>query len=78
MIEKVPSPLEYFAYMLNFQSLMAGPLVFYRDYIEFIEGYNFIGKSSSNVSMIYIYRHTKILCHIFFYKLNVWLDSISG
>lgn len=54
MIEKVPSPLEYFAYMLNFQSLMAGPLVFYRDYIEFIEGYNFIVKSSSNVSMIYI------------------------
>lgn len=51
MIEKVPSPLEYFAYMLNFQSLMAGPLIFYRDYNEFIEGYNFIGKSNSNVSL---------------------------
>lgn len=52
MIEKVPSPLEYFAYMLNFQSLMAGPLIFYRDYNEFIEGCNFIGKSSSNVSCV--------------------------
>jgi lysophospholipid acyltransferase 1/2 len=49
MIEKIPTPLEYFAYMLNFQSLLAGPLIFYRDYNEFIEGYNIIGKSSSNV-----------------------------
>jgi hypothetical protein len=49
MIEKVPSPLEYFSYTLNFQSLMAGPLIFYRDYIDFIDGCNIISKSSSNV-----------------------------
>lgn len=48
MIDKVPSPLEYFSYVLNFQSLMAGPLVFYRDYIDFIEGCNI--KSHTNVS----------------------------
>ncbi|XP_022834842.1 lysophospholipid acyltransferase 2 [Spodoptera litura] len=37
-IEKIPSPLEYFAYTLAFQTLMCGPVVFYSDYIKFIEG----------------------------------------
>ncbi|KAJ2946043.1 hypothetical protein O0L34_g4962 [Tuta absoluta] len=38
IVEKVPSPLEYFAYTLAFQTLMCGPVVFYDDYIKFIEG----------------------------------------
>ncbi|XP_059047018.1 lysophospholipid acyltransferase 6 [Achroia grisella] len=38
MVEKMPSPLEYFAYTLAFQTLMCGPVVFYSDYINFIEG----------------------------------------
>lgn len=50
MVEKVPAPLEYFSYAINFQSLMAGPLVLYRDYIEFVEGCNIIKGSSANVS----------------------------
>lgn len=50
MVEKVPDPLEYFSYALNFQSLMAGPLIFYRDYIEFVEGCNIIKKSGANVN----------------------------
>ena len=29
---------------------MAGPMVFYRDYVEFIEGYNFLKKSNANVN----------------------------
>lgn len=37
-VEKIPSPLEYFAYTLAFQTLMCGPVVFYNDYINFIEG----------------------------------------
>lgn len=37
-VEKIPSPLEYFAYTLAFQTLMCGPVVFYSDYINFIEG----------------------------------------
>ncbi|CAH2106412.1 unnamed protein product [Euphydryas editha] len=37
-IEKIPSPLEYFSYTLAFQTLMCGPVVFYSDYISFIEG----------------------------------------
>lgn len=36
--DKMPSPLEYFAYTLAFQTLMCGPVVFYSDYISFIEG----------------------------------------
>ncbi|XP_052740257.1 lysophospholipid acyltransferase 6 isoform X2 [Bicyclus anynana] len=35
---KIPSPLEYFSYTLAFQTLMCGPVVFYTDYITFIEG----------------------------------------
>lgn len=49
MIDKIPSPLEYFSYVLNFQSLMAGPLVFYRDYIDFIEGCNFKSHTNSKL-----------------------------
>ncbi|XP_041978280.1 lysophospholipid acyltransferase 2 [Aricia agestis] len=37
-LNKLPSPLEYFAYTLAFQTLMCGPVVFYPDYINFIEG----------------------------------------
>ncbi|KAJ8730107.1 hypothetical protein PYW07_017145 [Mythimna separata] len=37
-IEKIPSPLEYFAFTLAFQTLMCGPVVFYSDYMKFIEG----------------------------------------
>lgn len=37
-IDKMPSPLEFFAYTLAFQTLMCGPVVFYPDYINFIEG----------------------------------------
>lgn len=50
MVQKVPSTLEFFSFVLNFQSLMAGPLILYRDYIEFVEGYNITKRSSSNVS----------------------------
>ena len=34
----MPSALEYFSYVLHFQALMAGPIIFYRDYIDFIHG----------------------------------------
>ncbi|XP_054266033.1 lysophospholipid acyltransferase 6-like [Macrosteles quadrilineatus] len=41
-IRKMPSTLEYFAYIFHFQVLMAGPVVFYRDYIDYINGDNFL------------------------------------
>ncbi|XP_011209779.1 lysophospholipid acyltransferase 6 [Bactrocera dorsalis] len=47
-IYKVPSALEYFSYVLHFQGLLAGPLVFYKDYIEFVEGYNLLKRPSTN------------------------------
>ncbi|KAJ8946051.1 hypothetical protein NQ318_005529 [Aromia moschata] len=46
-VYKTPSFLEYFSYMLMFPSLMAGPVVFYNDYIDFIEGNNY-GKLHNN------------------------------
>lgn len=41
-VQKVPTALEYFSYVMHFQGLMAGPMVFYKDYIEFVEGYNIL------------------------------------
>jgi hypothetical protein len=38
---KRPSFLEFYSYVFQFSSLLCGPLVFYNDYIEFIEGKNF-------------------------------------
>lgn len=46
-IEKVPTVLEYYSYLLHFQTLMAGPMVFYRDYMDFITGQNFLKHSVS-------------------------------
>lgn len=54
-IRTLPNALEYFAYTLHFQGLMAGPLVFYKDYIEFIEGTNIL-KHNTNVSSNIFYR----------------------
>ncbi|XP_053966433.1 lysophospholipid acyltransferase 6 [Anastrepha ludens] len=47
-IYKLPSALEYFSYVLNFQGLLAGPMVFYKDYIDFVEGYNLLKRPSTN------------------------------
>ena len=33
-----PNLVEFFGYIFQFQTLLAGPLVFYNDYIRFIEG----------------------------------------
>uniref|UniRef100_A0A2P2I1K5 Lysophospholipid acyltransferase 1 n=1 Tax=Hirondellea gigas TaxID=1518452 RepID=A0A2P2I1K5_9CRUS len=33
-----PSVLEYFSYLLSFQSILAGPFLLYRDYQDYIEG----------------------------------------
>ncbi|XP_050293206.1 lysophospholipid acyltransferase 6 [Anthonomus grandis grandis] len=38
-VRKMPSLLEYFSYSLMFPTLMAGPMIFYKDYIEFINGH---------------------------------------
>ncbi|XP_013777137.1 lysophospholipid acyltransferase 2-like [Limulus polyphemus] len=38
VIRQSPSVLEFFSYIFHFQGLMCGPLMFYNDYITFIEG----------------------------------------
>ncbi|KAL2712656.1 lysophospholipid acyltransferase 6 [Vespula squamosa] len=37
-VYKMPTMTEYFSYVFHFQALMAGPVIFYRDYIDFIHG----------------------------------------
>lgn len=49
-IRTLPTALEFFSYILHFQGLMAGPLVFYKDYIDFIEGTSFLKHTNGNVS----------------------------
>lgn len=59
-IQKVPSALEFFSYVLHFQGLMAGPMVFYKDYIDFIEGYHILKHApGANVSLINNNLYTK-------------------
>uniref|UniRef100_A0A0K8TMH1 Putative conserved plasma membrane protein n=1 Tax=Tabanus bromius TaxID=304241 RepID=A0A0K8TMH1_TABBR len=50
-VRKLPSPLEFFSYVLHFQGLMAGPMVFYKDYIDFIEGYHFLKYPTANTNL---------------------------
>lgn len=55
-VRKLPSLLEYFAYCLHFQSLLAGPIVLYKDYVEFIEGHNILRHApSTNVSALFFF-----------------------
>lgn len=37
-IYKMPTTMEYFSYVFHFQALMAGPVIYYRDYMNFIHG----------------------------------------
>ena len=37
-VKKMPTVLEYFSYVFHFQALMAGPVIYYRDYMDFIYG----------------------------------------
>lgn len=47
-IAKVPTALEFFSYTLHFQGLMAGPMIFYKDYIDFIDGSQYLKKSRAS------------------------------
>lgn len=49
-VKKNPSLLEYFSYLLTFQTLMCGPLVYYNDFISFITGENFEKHSNENTN----------------------------
>ncbi|XP_063698740.1 lysophospholipid acyltransferase 6 [Culicoides brevitarsis] len=56
-LRKLPSALEFFSYVLHFQGIMTGPLVFYQDYIEFIEGthilkYSTMQKQNKKIDLV--------------------------
>lgn len=40
-LKSIPTPLEYFTFMINFHSLLAGPVCTIRDYLVFMDGSNF-------------------------------------
>lgn len=44
VVKKMPTTLEYFSYVFHFQALMAGPVILYRDYIDFIQGHKLTGQ----------------------------------
>lgn len=46
-VRALPTPLEYFSYVLQFQTIMAGPVLFYNDYMAFIKGENLVYDPSS-------------------------------
>ncbi|XP_033217343.1 lysophospholipid acyltransferase 2 isoform X2 [Belonocnema kinseyi] len=45
-VNKMPTIFEYFSYVFHFQALMAGPIIFYRDYIDFIHGHRILEAQS--------------------------------
>ncbi|KAK4312918.1 hypothetical protein Pmani_015689 [Petrolisthes manimaculis] len=55
VLRKRPSVVEYFSYMLNFHSMLAGPFFMFADYQDFIEGTHYakraLGTSSPMVSL---------------------------
>ncbi|XP_035209744.1 membrane-bound O-acyltransferase domain-containing protein 2-like isoform X1 [Stegodyphus dumicola] len=48
-VRHVPTVLEFFSYIFHFQALMCGPLVFYNDYADFVEGKNYVKNASPEV-----------------------------
>ncbi|XP_074036294.1 lysophospholipid acyltransferase 6 [Leptinotarsa decemlineata] len=64
-VYKTPSAIEYFSYTLMFPSLMAGPVIFFNDYIDFIEGKNYSkvqGSSKSAPVIVHEPSPVKIIC----------------
>lgn len=47
-ITKVPEVLEYFGYMFNFHSILAGPSCTFKEYVLFMEGSNLKPSSYPN------------------------------
>lgn len=41
-ITDIPSPIEFLSYIFYFHGICVGPLCFYKDYIDFIEGQNLL------------------------------------
>jgi hypothetical protein len=49
---EVPHPVTFYSYIFCFHGIMAGPLAFYSEYQEFIDGTNYDKPNPSNVSNV--------------------------
>ena len=47
---EIPSPIEFLSYVFYFQGICVGPLCFYKDYIDYIEGRNLLVVPSNSES----------------------------
>lgn len=52
--KKKPSIIEYYGYLFQFQSLLAGPNVLFKDYIQFIDGSNFKNVKVSTLIWVFV------------------------
>lgn len=50
--KKKPSIFQYYGYLFQFQSILAGPNVLFKDYVQFIDGTNF--KNAKSVSILFV------------------------
>lgn len=75
----MPTILEYFSYVFHFQALMAGPVIVYRDYIDFIHGHHLPGAKSLAVrikTLMLMYYYISFRKYVlFFFKKSVNLMS---
>lgn len=78
-IKQVPPLLDYFCYVLQFQTILCGPVVFYNDYQDYIQGTNFKKNSDKDISKTFeptpgIVVAKKVLgaatCAVIFIKLG--------
>lgn len=53
-VKTLPTCLEYFSYVLQFPTVMAGPALFYNDYISFINGDNLTINVANVSNSVYI------------------------
>ncbi|GIY13449.1 lysophospholipid acyltransferase 2 [Caerostris extrusa] len=63
-VRHIPTLLEFFSYIFHFQALMCGPLVFYSDYVDFVEGKSFV-KDISPSAVVLRKVSVSIFCALF-------------
>jgi hypothetical protein len=68
LIEVRPSAIELFSYLFCFQGILVGPLVFYTDYIEFINGKSILKHTKSSYAQpsITVIFSSGLLGNLFF------------
>uniref|UniRef100_T1J3J3 Uncharacterized protein n=1 Tax=Strigamia maritima TaxID=126957 RepID=T1J3J3_STRMM len=58
-IRRFPSPVEFFSFIYGFHVLMCGPVIFYTDYRDFIEGKHFLRATSDTNGLNDVYENSK-------------------